>query len=270
MLNIRLARHERNDILKDLVLKDYSNDLTQRAYVEMTRKGLWLSERNLYKKYFARSFPNGKKMRIVDVGCGCGRVTIPLARMGHDSVGVDIAPGMIRHAKRLTAKMKISNGAVKFLVGDALRLPFKKGSFDGATFAFNGWNQIPGAENRQKALCEIHRVLRPGSFFIFSSGARGDLSIDFFLSMSYARSFLLEEGSRRIPMEYGDVFVRNGKIPHIKEGQYIHIPSVRTIVRQIRKAGFEIEFSGWKDEMWPKDARLGFGNCMMFVCRKPK
>jgi ubiquinone/menaquinone biosynthesis C-methylase UbiE len=259
----------RDGAIRELVMKDYSNPPTQKAYVDMTLRGLWDSERCLFDKYFGEA--KDVKLKIIDVGCGCGRVTFQLAGMGHRVTGIDIAPGMIRNARAISKKLKRGNGKTNFIVADALNIPFEKEKFDGATFAFNGWDQIPGAGNRQKALKEVCRVLKPGSFFMFSSGCRGDLTTDFFLSMSYARSFKPEgQGTKSIAMDYGDVFVKKGKIPHIKEGQYIHIPSRRTIVRQVHSAGFEIEFSGWKDEMWPKDARLGFGNCMMFVCRKPK
>lgn len=55
---------------------------------------------SLVRKYF---MPEFAPMRTLDVGCGVGRLVIPLAKVSREAVGVDIAPAMLdlcaRHAK---------------------------------------------------------------------------------------------------------------------------------------------------------------------------
>lgn len=52
------------------------------------------------RKYFSAEF---SPTRILDVGCGVGRLTIPLSKWAKELVGVDIAPAMLelcaKHAK---------------------------------------------------------------------------------------------------------------------------------------------------------------------------
>lgn len=44
-----------------------------------------------------------KPSRILDLGCGPGLYTLPLAQMGHDCVGVDFSPASIAHAREQAA-----------------------------------------------------------------------------------------------------------------------------------------------------------------------
>jgi 2-polyprenyl-3-methyl-5-hydroxy-6-metoxy-1,4-benzoquinol methylase len=47
--------------------------------------------------------------RILDFGCGVGRLTIPLARRAQEAVGVDISPGMLQEARANVEHAGISN-----------------------------------------------------------------------------------------------------------------------------------------------------------------
>lgn len=48
-------------------------------------------------KLVLQTFPN--PCRILDVGCGTGRISIPLQDMGYSVVGVDISEGMLAQAR---------------------------------------------------------------------------------------------------------------------------------------------------------------------------
>ena len=86
-------------------------------YVEAVDKvGLWDSERMLISKYFT------KEDRILDIGCGAGRTTIALYRLGYLKVlGVDLSSGMIDHA---TSLAKQAGYPIPFEVGDATSLRY--------------------------------------------------------------------------------------------------------------------------------------------------
>lgn len=62
--------------------------------------------------------------RILDIGCGRGKITLPLACLGYSIIAVDISRDAIYHAKR---KNLFEN--VCFLCADAENLPLK-GKFD--------------------------------------------------------------------------------------------------------------------------------------------
>ena len=142
-------------------MNHYSRQTIQELYKKVyTWEGLWKGEALLIDKYYA------KNSSVLDIGCGSGRTTFPLAKKGFKVVGVDLVPEMIKTAKELAKSFDM---AIDFQVGDATNLHFNENSFENALFSFCGWNQIPGRENRLKALKEINRVLKPGGYFIFAS-----------------------------------------------------------------------------------------------------
>ena len=63
---------------------------------------------------------------ILDLGCGSGRDSFFLAERGFSVWGVDISEPAVRRAI-----VKSRSRKVHFLVGDAERLPFPSGAFDG-------------------------------------------------------------------------------------------------------------------------------------------
>ncbi len=73
--------------------------------------------------------------RVLDVGCGDGRLTRRIAGIAHSAVGVDPDTGRIERAKRLLpARLR---GKVRFEVGHAETLRFPKESFDTVIFSWS-------------------------------------------------------------------------------------------------------------------------------------
>jgi len=98
--------------------------------------------------------------RVLEVGCGPGRLSIRLARQhGLEVTGLDLDPAMIGRARANAAHP--GNGGDRwpsFLIGDVAALAFPDGSFDlvVSTLSMHHWAD-PAA-----GLAEIGRVLRPG------------------------------------------------------------------------------------------------------------
>lgn len=105
----------------------------------------------------AADAPDGAK--VLEVGCGPGRLSILLAREhGLDVIGLDLDPAMIERAR--TYAEGLGNGDQRrpsFLVSDVASLAFPDGSFDlvVSTLSMHHWGD-PTA-----GLAEIGRVLRP-------------------------------------------------------------------------------------------------------------
>lgn len=99
---------------------------------------------------------------VLDLGCGAGRTTYFLSKMGADVIGVDISHSLIRSALE-----RLSD--IDFRPGDATQLAFEKNTFDLILFSFNGLDAIYPASRRVKALHEVWRTLKPRGLFIFSS-----------------------------------------------------------------------------------------------------
>jgi len=97
-------------------------------------------------------------MRVLDVGCGPGSITLGFAEAvaPGEAVGIDFQPSQVAHAQALSVARGVMN--TRFEVADAYRLPFPDDSFD-AVFAHAVlWH----LREPVKALVEMRRVLRPG------------------------------------------------------------------------------------------------------------
>lgn len=66
--------------------------------------------------------------RVLDFGCGVGRISNALAEQGLRVVGVDIATSMVERARELNAH----RGCLDFVAYDGGELPFPDNSFDAA------------------------------------------------------------------------------------------------------------------------------------------
>ncbi|NHN61414.1 class I SAM-dependent methyltransferase [Halorussus sp. JP-T4] len=122
-----------------------------------TDDGLFDVERRVVESHFT-----DRDAAVLDLGCGTGRTTAALDRLGFDVVGVDVSEPMIRRARSLFP-------AIDFRTGDAADLSFADERFEYVLFSFNGLDYVRPEGDRYVALREIHRVLRPGGTFAFSS-----------------------------------------------------------------------------------------------------
>jgi SAM-dependent methyltransferase len=105
--------------------------------------------------------------RVLDVGCGAGTNSLFLAGQGFRASGVDLAEGAIHAARRRAEKAGLS---VDFRVGDALRLPYPRGEFDGL-IDVGCFHTLPTSLRRAYSK-ELARVLRPGGRYALSWVAR--------------------------------------------------------------------------------------------------
>lgn len=97
---------------------------------------------------------------VLDVGCGVGATPVYLAKtIGCRVMGVDILPRMLDHARDLAEKNGVSN-ITKFKTADAQELPFPDNYFD--TVITESVTAFP--EDKQRAVNEYARVLKPGGF----------------------------------------------------------------------------------------------------------
>jgi SAM-dependent methyltransferase len=113
-----------------------------------------------------------KLMRVLEVGCGAGRVTRALAEVFAEVHGVDISGEMVRQAQ--TALADLPHAHVHQNNGKDLSvLPPVQFDFALSSIVFQ---HIPSSEVIENYVMEVGRVLRPGALFKFQ--VQGDTSME--------------------------------------------------------------------------------------------
>jgi SAM-dependent methyltransferase len=93
--------------------------------------------------------------RVLDIACGTGNVTIPLARRGARATGLDMMPHLLEEARARAAREGLP---IRFDEGFAETLPYPDGSFDVLVSMFGVmFSPLPAT-----VVSEMARVLRPG------------------------------------------------------------------------------------------------------------
>lgn len=220
--------------------------------------GLWESEKIFAEKYFP------KNEALFDMGCGAGRTSFGLQVIGYSNITAgDVTPSMVHSAIQLNNQL---NCNINFVVCDATQLEYADCSFQSVLFSFNGLMQIPGMANRIKAMKEIHRVLKKGGHFIFTSHDR-DMEFKF---QNYwkAEKESWDSGSNDPSLhEFGDRIVRTR---HEKAGIFIHHPDRAEILECIRQSGFTLVEDVFRSELVDESeiVKNFSGDCRFWVLLK--
>ncbi|MDM8542630.1 class I SAM-dependent methyltransferase [Desulfococcaceae bacterium HSG9] len=119
---------------------------------------IWPEEEMIFKRY--ETHICGK--RVLDIGCGGGRIIPALKALAQDYIGIDYSVRMIKACKEKFESLK-------FIHCDASDMTiFNDQSFDFVLFTFNGIDCM-SHEKRIKTLKEINRILKYDGIFVFSS-----------------------------------------------------------------------------------------------------
>ena len=102
---------------------------------------------------------------IIDLACGTGRATIPLASKGYKLIGVDIHNGMLKEARKKAAKLDLS---IEWVEQDCTKLDLKVKSK--LIFSVgNSFQHFLTNDDQDKLLSSVNRHLEIDGIFIFST-----------------------------------------------------------------------------------------------------
>jgi ubiquinone/menaquinone biosynthesis C-methylase UbiE len=189
---------------------------------DQTRQNLW-QEFLGFKKYVK------KADKVLDLGCGNGRLSELFDGMEIDYVGIDNSQSLIDKAKNRYPNKK-------FITSDIIDLPFTDGEFD-IIFFIATFHHIPSLILRQKVIKEVKRVLKPGGILIMTNW---NLFNRQHLPNTFKYFILNLVGLTK--MDFKDVLVK-WKKPLVL--RYYHAFTKREIARVLKNNDFKIIKNYW-------------------------
>jgi SAM-dependent methyltransferase len=170
--------------------------------------------------------------RLIDLGCGSGRLLLDFAGRGFSVLGVDLSEEMlgVTAAKAAKARVKVDLLRANLVELDALA----DASFEYAACLFSTLGMLDGAAARLRCLAHAHRLLKPGGRFLLHVHNRWfqfwDISGRRWLLADLGRSLLgrANAGDWTMPAHQGVA------------GLTLHHFTRREAIRLLHQAGFHI------------------------------
>jgi SAM-dependent methyltransferase len=226
------------------VRADFNDPLAVIHYARAAHQlGLWESERVLIRRFFPET-----GARLLEAGCGAGRVTLGLWQLGYRQLtAFDFAEELLDQARSLATE---HGAAISFAEGDATRLEkchvlrdTSLGKFDGALFMFNGLMQIPGRARRRAALAGLHRLCRPGAPLLFTTHDRDSSATEQILWRLEAGRWERGEQDPRL-VEFGDRYFTDET-----GSTFMHLPDRKEILEDLAATGWAHAFDAMRREV---------------------
>ncbi|WP_246943348.1 class I SAM-dependent methyltransferase [Bacillus pinisoli] len=218
---------------------------------------------------------NGK---IIDLACGTGRATIPLAKGGYQMIGVDLHSGMLNEAKNKSESLDLQ---IEWIQQDCLKLNLNVKS--NLIFCVgNSFQHFMTNEEQDQFLTSVNNHLNYDGTFIFGTryptieeqfcsseeeywktytDSEKQHVIDVYLTSTYDSLHQIQHNTtiRRIKNE------RKELIGELKTNIKLRYVFPKEMERLLLKNGFVVEnaYKDWDGSPLDKDSKQ-----MIYVCRK--
>lgn len=153
----RIVREPEYDDRKEQIVHYWEK--RSESFLEQRRSELANPIAKRWMKEIEKQILAGRRLKILDVGCGAGFFSILLAKEGHEVFGIDLTPEMIENAIQLAEE---ENADCCFQVMDAENPMFADETFDVVISRNLTWT-LPNAEH---AYGEWMRVLKTGGVLL--------------------------------------------------------------------------------------------------------
>ena len=101
--------------------------------------------------------------RVLDAGCGYGRIALPLARLGYRVEGIDLSSEMVQAARQAAREESLDVG---FALGSMTELPLEDSAFGAVICLWSAFNELLDQSKQLAAVREMRRVLRLGGLLL--------------------------------------------------------------------------------------------------------
>ncbi len=166
--------------------------------------------------------------RVLDIGCGTGRQTLLLARLGCEVLALDISFSMLLAARENAARAGLAD-RVAFVQALADALPIRPSAFDRAYSIFGAYNHAP---RYLRGFRQVWRALRPGGRFLLTVLNKHQLTW-------WVETIMKKRGrqlKQRLKSDLCYLAVRYGRR---KKRVWTRLFTARKLRRALRRAGFE-------------------------------
>ena len=210
------------------------------AFMQDVDYGAWC---DFYEECF-RKFSTVNVERIVDIGCGTGSITVPMAARGYKMTGLDLSEEMLALAAK---KAEDAGTDIRFLGSDmrSFNLGFRA---DAAICSFDCVNYLLKTDDVEAALWHAHENIEKGGILIF------DVATPYkYKNVLADNAFVYETDDVFMTWEnyfnektnicdfYLTFFVRDDKVYRREdEEQRQRFYALRTIRKAVQNAGFSI------------------------------
>ncbi len=224
--------------------KDYAQYLVSKTCLDYNLIASEFSNKRsfLWKElnYFRQFCSDGD--RILDIGCGNGRLLELFDGLKVDYIGLDNSEKLIAIARKIRDS-RGENSSVEFVVGDGLNLLFDACHFD-KVFSIAAFHHIPSRNFRLRFLKEAKRVLKPQGLLVLTVWNLWQIAF-----LKYHFKHLLLKIFCKSRLDFKDILYpwkdQTGS-PFIQ--RYLHCFTKRELERLVKEAGFQIKEVGFLGE----------------------
>jgi len=141
----------------------------------------------------------GGSSRVLELGCGTGRLTLPLAQAGHEVTGIDLSPAMLARAReKLAAEPRSVQDRVTLVEGDARRAELgQASSFDVVLAPFRVLQHFPAISDQlahSEAYAKIEAKARLAEIGTLYTAVAGMLNLLTMIDASYRAAGVPKRG----------------------------------------------------------------------------
>lgn len=113
-------------------------------------------------EFYLRWLPKNKNARILELCCGTGRLTLPIAAAGYSISGVDYTPSMLAQAKTKASEAGLE---IEFIEADIRTLALPE-QYDLIFIPFNSIHHLYHNEDLFQAFAAVKKHLKVGGLFL--------------------------------------------------------------------------------------------------------
>ena len=215
-------------------------------------------------KILKQILTNGKKLRVLDIGCGIGYFAILLARMGHIVTAIDSNREILNLAK-IETKDEIFDYPIEFIYMDAEELTFKDETYDIVISRYASWL----FKNPKKAIKECYRVLN-------SKGKLINIDANWmmpFFDQSLKRRFQRDQEELRFRgYDEKSVYEDKDAVEYMMNLPLANIKRPDWDKRELEKIGFKEIQIDWllNKKIWNEQYSIAYKNIPTFIIRALK